>query len=107
MFHQIFFVLFLIHQIDGKNYYLLDNEADTDNAKYVYSLFGLGDLGKIVSKYLCLVYSGRPGLEARSRSRPSLRRPAKARSRPVPSKARSGNRALIIKPIWAILTMRF
>ena len=50
MFHQIFFALFLIHQIDGKNYYLLENEADTDNAKYVYSLFGLGDLGKIVSK---------------------------------------------------------
>ena len=48
-------IIFLIslsvfNPIEGKNYYLLNNEES--NSKYVYSLFGLGNLGKIVSKYI-------------------------------------------------------
>ena len=42
--------LSVFNPIEGKNYYLLNNEES--NSKYVYSLFGLGNLGKIVSKYI-------------------------------------------------------
>jgi len=50
------FSLSVFNPIECKNYYLLNNEES--NSKYVYSLFGLGNLGKIVNNGISNIVVG-------------------------------------------------